>query len=259
MDEIETLGKTNSNQRWQRVSALGLCLGALAAPALAQTPPNLLTNAGFEDNPLPALVCGNNYPKPITPWVMLSGSQTNVIAVDGGANCNYGNSGPALDAQNTPQGTWQHYLDLLATGTVYQTFTVPSCPGGGAAPRTASFSGYFSSRDGSSSGSGRIAIVSGAGAGGAELAAASTTPGGLSYQSWTPVSGDVPLTPGSTFSYVVSMTNPTNFDHASVTLSACPVVSTPTAVPANDPWALLLAAAGVGWLARRRLARQQRG
>ena len=73
------------------------------------------------------------------------------------------------------------------------------------------------------------------------------------------MSGDVPLTPGSTFSYVVSMTNPTNFDHASVTLSACPVVSTPTAVPANDPWALLLAAAGVGWLARRWLARQQRG
>ena len=73
------------------------------------------------------------------------------------------------------------------------------------------------------------------------------------------MSGDVPLTPGSTFSYVVSMTNPTNFDHASVTLSACPAVSTPTAVPANDPWALLLAAAGVGWLARRRLARQQRG
>ena len=105
MDEIETLGKMNSTQRWHRVSALGLCLGALAAPALAQTPPNLLTNAGFEDNPLPALVCGNNYPKPITPWVMLSGSQTNVIAVDGGANCNYGNSGPALDAQNTPQGT----------------------------------------------------------------------------------------------------------------------------------------------------------
>ena len=167
MDEIETLDKMNSNQRWHRVSALGLCLGALAAPALAQTPPNLLTNAGFEDNPLPALVCGNNYPKPITPWVMLSGSQTNVIAVDGGANCNYGNRGPALDAQNTPQGTWQHYLDLLATGTVYQTFTVPSCLGGGAAPRTASFSGYFSSRDGSSSGSGRIAIVSGAGAGGA--------------------------------------------------------------------------------------------
>ena len=54
----------NSNQRWHRVSALGLCLGALAAPALAQTPPNLLTNAGFEDNPLPALVCGNNYPNP---------------------------------------------------------------------------------------------------------------------------------------------------------------------------------------------------
>ena len=134
MDEIETLGKMNSTQRWHRVSALGLCLGALAAPALAQTPPNLLTNAGFEDNPLPGLVCGNNYPKPITPWVMLSGSQTNVVAVDGGANCNYGNSGPALDAQNTPQGTWQHYLDLLATGTVYQTFTVPSCPGGGAAP-----------------------------------------------------------------------------------------------------------------------------
>ena len=37
MDEIETLGKMNSNQRWHRVSALGLCFGALAAPALAQT------------------------------------------------------------------------------------------------------------------------------------------------------------------------------------------------------------------------------
>ena len=116
-----------------------LGLAALAAPALAQTPPaNLLVNGGFEVlAATPPTTCGNNYTVPpwpaggypISPWVMTSGNSTNLVAVDGNVTCNYGNSGPATDAEGTPAGTRQHYLDLLADGVVYQGFTVAACPG----------------------------------------------------------------------------------------------------------------------------------
>ena len=240
--------------------ALGLA--ALAAPALAQTPPaNLLVNGGFEVlGATPPTTCGNNYTVPpwpaggypISPWVMTSGNSTNLVAVDGNVTCNYGNSGPATDAEGTPAGTRQHYLDLLADGVVYQGFTVAACPGS-TVSRTAQYSGAFSGRDGGAAGTGTIQIVQGTGVGGAVMASQSAT--GASYQGWTTLSGTVALAPGD-YSYVSTFTNPTNFDNAVVSLTPCPAVPpAPVAVPANAPWALLLAALGVGWLARRRLSR----
>ena len=254
------MGKSASFGRLVRGSAPRVISGALAlvlsgAPAFAQVPPapaNVLINGGYESSVPPN--CGNNYPWSIVPWQMVSGSQTNVVAVDGGMACNYGTSGPAVDAEGAPAGTRQHYLDLLATGTVYQSFTVPACAGMAPTPRKAVFSGAFSSRDGSTAGSGRIELRAGDGVAGTVLASSATTAGSLTHLAWTQIGGTVDLTPGDTISYVVSMTNPTNFDNAVVRFDACPVLAA-APVPADAPWALLLAMAGVGWLMRRRLQR----
>ena len=242
-----------------------LLAAMLALPALAQTPPaNLLRNGGFETlASAPPTVCGNNYATPtwpaggypISPWVTIGTASANVVTVDGNVNCHYGNSGPATDAEGTPAGTLQHYLDLLDDGSVYQSFTVPACPGS-AAPRTVQYAGAFSGRDMASLGAGTIKIVQGAGATGTVMATQSTS--GASYQAWTTLSGTVALTPGD-YTYISEFSNPTNFDNAVVTLTPCAApAGNATAVPVDSPWALMALTGVLGWLGRRAIKARRR-
>ncbi len=223
----------------RRVLLLVLC--SLVAPAWAQTSANLLVNSGFENNPPPPII-GDNYPYPILPWKIGNGGDANVVTVDGGTA--YGNSGPNLDAEGTPTGKLQHYLDILggdgtSTGInyVYQTFKVPTCGQADIRPRTVAFSGYFSGRDNFTGGSGMVAIVAGdpvftdldAGTlGGTVLAQVRRDDIGVSTntmtQSWVQASGTVDVTPGSTISYVGWLSDNVNFDNASLVFTnfACP-------------------------------------
>jgi hypothetical protein len=100
---------------------------------------NILVNGDFETNP-PATSCGNTIPWPISPWVLGTGNQANVVTVDGGVNCNYGNNGPQSDASGAAPGKKQHYLDIAnGSNDFYQSFT-PRCSG------TVQFGGSFSTR-----------------------------------------------------------------------------------------------------------------
>ncbi|NZA03426.1 hypothetical protein H0I39_20165 [Ottowia beijingensis] len=98
---------------------------------------------------------------------------TNVIAVDGGTTvdpalgrtgggtCNYGIN-VNFDAEvANPNGTRRHYLDIDGVNELYQTLVVPSCGSGDTRPRTLRFSGYFSSRDTGTGGSGTVRLLRG--------------------------------------------------------------------------------------------------
>ena len=199
----------------------------LALPAAAQ---NLIANPGFENNPPPAF--GNNIGYGIAPWVLGPGQTSNVVKVDGGVNFNYGNGGPALDPESASgPGVQQHYLDIASgANAFYQTFVVPICGGSAGQLRTATFSGWFSTRD-NLAGSGSIAIRQGAGLAGTILGSgnavmpAPTTPLTSGTAPWVFVSGSVNVTAGSTISFVVDMDNNANFDAASLTFNSVTCVT----------------------------------
>lgn len=169
---------------------------------------NLLVSTGFEDVIQPKL--GNNLGVPISPWILTSG-QTNIVKVDGGTG--YNNLGPRLDANpNTAAGTAQHYFDINGAGDLYQPFTLTST-------RDISYSGYFSPRDGGS-GSASISIRQGTGNTGTLMDSTGTitisSNGGDTQNSpWTYAESEVTL-PAGTYSMVVVMSNPTNFDEGKV-------------------------------------------
>lgn len=169
---------------------------------------NLLLSTGFEDVIQPKL--GNNLGVSISPWILTSG-QTNIVKVNGGTG--YNNSGPRLDANpNTTVGTEQHYFDINGTGDLYQPFTLTST-------RDISYSGYFSPRDGGS-GSASISIRQGTGNTGTLMDSTGTitisSNGGDTQNSpWTYAESEVTL-PAGTYSMVVVMSNPTNFDEGKV-------------------------------------------
>lgn len=192
----------------------GLCV--LAPVAGAQ---NLVGNPGFEENPPPNF--GNNIGWTVAPWNIGPGNQSNVVKVDGGSAFNYGNGGPALDADPaTGAGVRQHYLDVASgANSFYQSFVVPAC--GGTNPgqnRTATFSGAFSTRD-NLSGSGSVIIRSGTGigAGTAILAQANVNlpaPPSSGAAPWTFVNGTASVVAGSVVTFEVDMDNNVNFDQA---------------------------------------------
>lgn len=201
------------------LGAVASLLLLVMAPAVAQTTPNLLVNGGFENNPPPNL--GNNYPYPAAGWQVDSGAPINIVKVNGSTS--YGNSGPALDAEiDTGVGVNQHYLDIVGSGSLYQTFTVPRCGGSDTAPREVSFSGYFSGRDGATNVTGGYISIQGGPYGAPELIRLNAT--GLDYRAWTQVSGVLQVTPGQVLTYVVQLPNPANFDNASMRFTdfACP-------------------------------------
>ncbi|MCY7355510.1 MAG: DUF11 domain-containing protein [Lysobacter sp.] len=212
---------------WFGVAAFVL-LAVFAQAASAQ---NLIVNPGFENNPPPNF--GNNFPYPITPWVLGPGNVANVVKVDGGATYNYGNRGPALDADPaTGVGVRQHYLDIAnGANDFYQTFTVPVC-GGAPGSRQVTFSGWFSTRD-NLSGNGAISVRDGAGLGGTVLGSVSAPlpapvpPATSGNSPWVQVSGTATVTAGTTISFVVSMDNNVNFDDASLTFVAVTCVTSP--------------------------------
>ncbi len=201
-----------------RVWAFG-CAVLVFLSALPVAAQNLIANSGFENNPPPAF--GNNIGYSIAPWALGPGQTSNVVKVDGGVGFNYGNGGPELDADvATGAGVRQHYLDIASgANAFYQSFVVPACGGAAGQTRTATFSGWFSTRD-NLAGSGSIAIRQGAGLTGTVLASASATmpapipPVTSRTAPWVFVSGALSVTAGSTISYVVDMDNNANFDEA---------------------------------------------
>lgn len=218
-------GFRNGVRAWALAGAVAALFSAL--PAVAQ---NLIANPGFENNPPPAF--GNNIGYGIAPWVLGSGQTSNVVKVDGGVSFNYGNGGPALDPEPASgTGVQQHYLDIASgANAFYQTFTVPICGGSAGQVRTATYSGWFSTRD-NLAGSGSIAIRQGAGLVGTVLATASavmpapTPPQTSGTAPWVFVSGTVNVTAGSTISFVVDMDNNANFDAASLTFNSITCVT----------------------------------
>ena len=162
---------------------------------------SLLTEGGF--NGLTTSNFGNNIGASITPWVLESGTNTNLIEVDGIGGSTYGAGGPESDAT----GGAGNYFDVASSaGVIYQTFTLTETS-------VVEYGGYFSARDGSS-GDGSISIYSGTGSGGTQLSTTGTTTTG-DNTSWSQTENKVTLGPG-TYSYVVDMDNAINFDEAYV-------------------------------------------
>jgi hypothetical protein len=211
-----------------RLSAAFVMLGAVASGATAQ---NLIQNPDFETNPPPNF--GNNIGWSIAPWNVGTGQSPNVVKVDGGAH-NYGNLGPKVDASAPGTGIDQHYLDIAdGSNSFYQTFTVPACP---AAPAgtdaTVTFGGSFSGR-GDAGGTATIRLRQGAGLSGGVIQTLTTVvpPGNSQNDPWVAVSGVATLSFGSTFSFVVDMPNPMNFDNAFLTMQINPCIEQPPPPP----------------------------
>lgn len=192
----------------------------IAAP-MAYAQDNIIENPGFEEGN-PNLNLGNNIGRDIDPWI-IDGDQPNVVRVDGPGGVRYGparfESGPQFDATNARGDTDQRYLDILGTAALFQSFTVPLCPGGSAgAVAGYRISGFFSPRD-AQSGIGRMRLVNGNGLTGTTVVGSEVVvdvPAQLENKVWSFFSVDVELPRGDTFSYVIEMENGLNFDEASV-------------------------------------------
>lgn len=187
---------------------LAIATTIMSGAVLAQ--PNVLVNGDFETNPPTQL--GNNIGHSIAPWVLGSGDQSNVVKVDGPGGFAYGNSGPESDASAPGAGIAQHYLDIAdGSNDFYQSFT-PECSG------DVDFGGFFSTRA-DSPGTATVTIRQGVGTAGPVVGATNpiNLPGGTSSTNpWTPVSFTVPVTAGTTYSFVVAMDNNMNFDNGFV-------------------------------------------
>ena len=209
---------------------------ALASPTTAQ---NLLQNPGFEN--ITGTTFGNNIGASIAPWVIGVGQQPNVVQVDGagGQSFSSGTFGPEFDAQNggtgAGSGVIQHYLDVADGSNAFsQSFTVPACATN-SSDITYTLSGFFSLRAGSGGSggvgqTGTIEILNGVGTTGTpvpgSLATASIPASAGAPDVWVEASATVALQQGVTYSFVVNMPDPANFDEASLTLvpSSCPSI-----------------------------------
>lgn len=217
---------------------VGLVVLIAITPAIGSAA-NLIVNNGFENNP-PQATVGNNIKWSIAPWVLGSGAETNVVTVNGGAG--YGNSGPNLDAEGHPVGTFQHYLDIGGgDNTVSQTFTVPTCGVSDVTPRTVDFSGYFSVRDTTTTiGSGYIRILDETDLVNGQPKVLkrvnitnlrSTDDAGNSVppmnQTWKRIGDSVEVIPGHRITYESYITNNLNFDNAYMAFHdfACPTTT----------------------------------
>lgn len=228
---MERHNARNAQCRARAALASLLALAAIvnAGPAGAQ---NLIANPGFENNPPPNN--GNNIGWPFSPWILGPGDQTNVVKVDGPGGFDYGNSGPQSDASNNGAGAGagvpQHYADIVGSNDFYQTFSVPTCGQAPGQTRTATYSGWFSTRD-NLAGTGAVTLRAGAGTTGALLAQRSVSlpapPGGSGTAPWTQITGTVSVQSGTQISYVVSMSNNVNFDEASLRFDDVTCVSAP--------------------------------
>jgi hypothetical protein len=175
---------------------------------------NVLINGNFESNP-PA-TNGNHLGWSVAPWVvgtLGTSNQPNVVRVDGPGGFNYGSAGPESDASAPGAGIPQHYLDVAGTtNDFYQSFT-PACDG------DVDFGGSFSTRD-NLSGKGSVAIRLGNGISGTLVGSTnvvSLPAGNSKTDPWKNVSFTVPVTAGTTYSFVVTLDANVNFDNGFVT------------------------------------------
>ncbi|MGB5418689.1 LamG-like jellyroll fold domain-containing protein, partial [Algibacter sp.] len=178
---------------------------------------NLLVDSGFNNKT--GLSNGNNIGVDISPWILGGGSSANIVKVDGAGGYDYGNGGPFEDANPlTGDGEDQYYLDIASgSNDFYQSFIV-----GFSAELT--YGGYFSSRDGFSTGTARLRVFTGStGSSGTLVADSGTfavTPiGGDSENTPWLLSEGVVSIPAGTYSFVVSMNDDVNFDEGYA--SAC--------------------------------------
>jgi hypothetical protein len=163
----------------------------------------VIAEGGFEG--YSGLSLGNNLNENISPWQ--TASPTNIIRVDGAGGFNYGNGGPEFDAR----GGAGNYYDINGSGNIYQSFTIGQTT-------TIKYQGYFSARDGDT-GTGEIRIYSGgSGTAGTQISTTGVTTT-ADNNNWTFTSNTVTLNAG-TYSYVVIMSNPINFDEGTV-LNLC--------------------------------------
>jgi Domain of unknown function (DUF5979)/Domain of unknown function DUF11 len=201
---------------------------------------NLIQNPGFENNPPPVGSFGNHISWSISPWIVGTGQLPNVVKVDGPGGYNYGNLGPESDATAPGSGIEQHYLDIAnGVNKFYQSFTVPACPSAQSGTlATVTFGGYFSGR-GNAGGTATIQLLNGTGFNGSVIQSltAVVAPGNSQTDPWINVNGTASLVRGSTFSYVVDMPNPMNFDNAYLTIEAdsCEGSLSVTKVVSPDP------------------------
>lgn len=200
---------------------------SLVQTASAQV--ELLGNPEFEDFNAPNF--GNNLNTvSIEPWVLGTGNNPNVVRVDGPGGQDYVR-GPEIDGSNPGPGIRQHYLDIIdGENDFYQSFTVPICPS--LPDQIYGVRGSFSSRADKNGNAveanGAITIREGVGADGTIVPGPDLSVENLKDRlNWTTLSGDFSLTPGTTYSLVVSMGNNTNFDGSSLKLIS-------TCVDAND-------------------------
>jgi hypothetical protein len=173
---------------------------------------NELTNGDFELNPPTAY--GNNTYHSVAPWGFSGSGYSNVVHVDGpGGSEGYGKNGPDSDATNSGAGIWRNYLDIVGSGSVYQSFTTPEkCSG------EVRFGGFFSTR-GNSTGTAQIEIRNGTGLSGVLIGTTANIfldRGDSRRDPWTPVNFSTTLSAGTTYTLVVTMANTVNFDEAYV-------------------------------------------
>ncbi len=203
--------------------AVVIALG-LAGAAFAQQ--NVLVNGDFESNPPPNF--GNNIGHSISPWVLGSGDDSNVVKVDGPGGGNYGSNGPESDASAPGPGIAQHYLDIAnGSNDFYQSFT-PQCSG------EVEFGGYFSTRA-NSSGSAQVTLREGVGLAGAIVGQTNQVglpAGNSATDPWTPVSFTAPIVAGQIYSFIVRMDNNLNFDNGFVQFE----LECPSFDPCCPPW-----------------------
>jgi hypothetical protein len=160
---------------------------------------SLISEAGFDT--LTTSSFGDNTGATITPWVLESGSGTNVIQVDGADGSNYGTGGPEFDAEG---GAGNYFTVNGSAGVIYQTFTLTET-------QVIDYGGFISSRN-SSSGEAKINIHSGTGSGGTILSSTGTRVTDNS-SNWRRISNSVTL-PAGTYSFVVELDESINFDEA---------------------------------------------
>uniref|UniRef100_UPI003F49219D beta strand repeat-containing protein n=1 Tax=Polaribacter aestuariivivens TaxID=2304626 RepID=UPI003F49219D len=159
----------------------------------------LLANSGFNNFTAPTF--GDNVGLSITPWVLESGTNTNVVKVDGAGGTTYGNGGPEFDAT----GVAGNYFTINGSdGVLYQTFTLTETT-------IVDYGGFISARNGNTA-TGKLSIYSGTGSGGTELS--STGPKVATSSSiWLKIGNSVTL-PAGTYSLVADLEEDINFDEA---------------------------------------------
>jgi parallel beta-helix repeat protein len=171
---------------------------------------NLLTDSGFDN--YSNLNFGNNIGVNIAPWTLGSGNQANIVKVDGEGGYNYhSNHGPKSDANpHTGDGINQHYLDIAnGSNDFYQVITLERAG-------YLFYGGYFSTRHGVTS-TGSLSIYTGANG---STGTVKDTSGTINIKAINGDSENTPweffqrkiYLPAGTYSFVVSMTDYSNFD-----------------------------------------------